>query len=207
VTIRASLYRTRLKRLSDVAIVLGLAPLAIPVGLATALLVYWRIGTPVLFRQARAGFSGRSFEIVKFRTMIEANDKNGVLLPDSIRLTVLGRTLRASSLDELPSLWNVLRGDMSLVGPRPLLLDYLPLYSSAQRHRHDVLPGITGWAQVNGRNAISWEQKFKLDCWYVQNFSFGLDLWILLLTAIRVLSKADIAHPGSETMPPFSGNN
>jgi sugar transferase EpsL len=161
------------------------------------------LGAPVLFRQARAGVHGRPFELLKFRTMTEARDASGELLPDAARLTRFGRWLRGTSLDELPELINVLRGDMSLVGPRPLLLDYLGHYSSAQARRHEVPPGITGWAAVNGRNATSWERRLALDVWYVDHWSFALDLKILLMTLIRALKREGISAAGHATMPRF----
>ncbi|MGR5487943.1 sugar transferase [Vibrio alfacsensis] len=173
-------------------------------------LVAWKIrknlGSPVLFRQTRPGLNGKPFEMVKFRTMKDAFDQQGNLLPDSERMTPFGDKLRNSSLDELPELWNVLKGDMSLVGPRPLLMQYLPLYSEEQARRHEVRPGVTGWAQINGRNAISWEDKFKLDVWYVDKCSFWLDVKILLLTVKKVLIKEGISAQGEVTMPPFKGN-
>lgn len=180
-------------------IVLGL-PMAL-----IAVLVRVQMGSPVLFRQLRPGSGGELFEMVKFRTMRDALDKDGRPLPDAERLTEFGRFLRASSLDELPELWNVLKGDMSLVGPRPLLPEYLPLYSHEQARRHEVRPGMTGWAQVNGRNALSWSAKFALDVWYVDNRSFALDLKILWLTASKVLSRDGISAAGEATMPPFRG--
>lgn len=176
-----------------------------PVLLAIALLVRVGMGSPVLFRQRRPGLHGRPFTILKFRTMTEARDGDGTLLPDVDRLTVLGRFLRRTSLDELPELINVLRGDMSLVGPRPLRMHYLDRYTPEQMRRHDVLPGITGWAQVNGRNALTWEEKFALDVWYVDHVSFWLDLKILLMTVLRVLTGDGISQPGHATMPEFTG--
>ncbi|EGR4410168.1 sugar transferase [Vibrio cholerae] len=174
------------------------------------LFIAWKIrknlGSPVLFRQTRPGLNGRPFEMIKFRTMKDALDANGNPLPDSERMTPFGDKLRNSSLDELPELWNVLKGEMSLVGPRPLLMQYLPLYSKEQARRHEVRPGVTGWAQINGRNAISWEEKFKLDVWYVDNRSFWLDLRVLLLTVKKVIFKEDISAEGEVTMPPFKGN-
>ncbi|WOH38972.1 sugar transferase [Thalassotalea fonticola] len=164
------------------------------------------LGKPVLFRQKRPGLNGDVFEIIKFRSMRDAVNSGGSVLPDSERLTPFGEKLRSSSLDELPGLWNVLKGDMSLVGPRPLLVEYLPLYSAEQRKRHNVRPGITGWAQVNGRNAISWEDKFKFDVWYVENQSFILDLKILFLTIKKVFLKEGISGIGEVTMYPFTGN-
>ncbi|MBV4396115.1 sugar transferase [Advenella alkanexedens] len=171
--------------------------------------VAWKIskklGSPVLFRQVRPGLNGKPFTMVKFRTMRDALDKNGNPLPDSERMTLFGNFLRSTSLDELPELWNVLKGDMSLVGPRPLLMEYLPLYSKEQARRHEVRPGVTGWAQINGRNAISWEEKFKLDVWYVDNQSFWLDVKILFLTVKKVFIKDGISADGHVTMPPFEG--
>jgi lipopolysaccharide/colanic/teichoic acid biosynthesis glycosyltransferase len=182
----------------------GLLLLA-PVLAGVALAIRARMGSPVLFRQARPGLRGQPFEVVKFRTMRHAMGSDGKPLPDSERLTALGRILRASSLDELPQLWNVLRGDLSLVGPRPLLMQYLPRYSPEQARRHDVLPGITGWAQVNGRNAISWEEKFALDVWYVDHWSLALDLKILALTLLKVVNRSGISREGHATMPEFMG--
>ncbi|WP_407829219.1 sugar transferase [Shewanella algae] len=173
-------------------------------------LVAWRIrknlGTPVLFRQIRPGLNGKPFEMVKFRTMKDAVDQQGNSLPDSERMTPFGDKLRNSSLDELPELWNVLKGDMSLVGPRPLLMQYLPLYSKEQARRHEARPGITGWAQINGRNAISWEEKFKLDVWYVDNHSLMLDVCILFKTVKKIIVKEGIAAEGHVTIEPFKGN-
>ncbi|MBE4586879.1 sugar transferase [Vibrio navarrensis] len=172
-------------------------------------LVAWKIrknlGSPVLFRQTRPGLNGKPFEMVKFRTMKDAVDEQGNPLPDSERMTPFGDKLRNSSLDELPELWNVLKGEMSLVGPRPLLMQYLPLYSPEQARRHEVRPGVTGWAQINGRNAISWEEKFKLDVWYVDNRSFWLDIKILLLTVKKVFVKEGISADGHVTIAPFTG--
>ena len=166
-----------------------------------------QFGKPVLFRQTRPGLEGHPFELLKFRSMKNERDSHGHLLSDDKRLSDFGRWLRSTSLDELPELWNVLRGDMSLVGPRPLLMEYLPLYSPEQARRHEVRPGITGWAQVNGRNAISWEEKFRLDVWYVDNHSFWLDLKILFLTVVRVFQRSGISAEGDATMPKFTGVN
>jgi len=177
-----------------------------PAILAIALLIRWRMSSPVLFRQVRPGLHANPFEMIKFRTMLDAVGPGGVSLPDRERLTPLGRFLRATSLDELPELWNVLKGEMSLVGPRPLLMEYVPLYSAEQARRHDVRPGVTGWAQVNGRNAIGWDQKFALDVWYVDNQSLWLDLKILILTALRVFARHGISAEGEATMPKFEGN-
>ncbi|MEE2915487.1 MAG: sugar transferase [Pseudomonadota bacterium] len=176
-----------------------------PVLLVVAVLIRRKLGSPVFFSQVRPGRGGRPFRMVKFRTMRDAIDRDGQPLPDAARLTAFGAKLRATSLDELPELWNVVRGDMSLVGPRPLLMQYLPLYSAEQARRHAVRPGVTGWAQVNGRNAISWSQKFALDVWYVDNRSFALDLRILWLTVRKVLVRDGISADGEATMPPFSG--
>ena len=164
-----------------------------------------KLGSPALFRQTRPGLRGRPFNMVKFRTMTNELSTNGQLLPDADRLTSFGRFLRASSLDELPELWNVLKGDMSLVGPRPLLVEYLPLYSAHEARRHEVRPGITGWAQVNGRNALSWQEKFKLDVWYVDNRSMWLDLKILWMTLRKVVVREGISAAGEATMPRFTG--
>ncbi|EOX1291139.1 sugar transferase [Vibrio cholerae] len=175
------------------------------------LFIAWKIrknlGSPVLFRQTRPGLNGQPFEMIKFRTMKDAVDANGNPLPDSERMTPFGDKLRNSSLDELPELWNVLKGEMSLVGPRPLLMQYLPLYSKEQARRHEVRPGVTGWAQINGRNAISWEEKFKHDVWYVDNRSFWLDLRILLLTVKKVFVKEGISADGHVTIAPFTGKD
>jgi lipopolysaccharide/colanic/teichoic acid biosynthesis glycosyltransferase len=179
--------------------------LALPL-LTLAWLIRRKLGSPVLFRQVRPGLQGRPFIMVKFRTMTDERDPNGALLSDAQRLTPFGHFLRASSLDELPELWNVLRGDMSLVGPRPLLMEYLPLYTSEQYRRHEVRPGITGWAQVNGRNAISWTDKFALDVWYVDHRSFWLDVQILWRTVRKVLVRDGISAEGEMTMPKFTGS-
>ena len=167
-------------------------------------IVYFRLGSPIIFRQTRPGLRGEPFQMFKFRTMKNSCDSNGKLLPDDVRLTNFGRFLRSTSLDELPELWNVLKGEMSLVGPRPLLMEYLPLYSPEQARRHEVKPGITGWAQVNGRNAISWEEKFELDVWYVDNRSFILDLEIIFTTLLKVWSRHGIDATEGGTMPAFT---
>ena len=194
-----------IKRIFDfVASLLALVLLS-PVLALLALLVRVKLGAPVLFCQQRPGLHGEPFTIYKFRTMTDARDAQGNLLSDAERLTRLGRFLRSTSLDELPELFNVLQGEMSLMGPRPLLMEYLPRYTSEQLRRHEVRPGITGWAQVNGRNAITWEQKFALDVWYVDNGNFWLDVKILWLTVIEVLNRADIAAAGHVTMPKFMG--
>jgi lipopolysaccharide/colanic/teichoic acid biosynthesis glycosyltransferase len=178
-----------------------------PVYAVTAYKVNKNIGAPVLFRQIRPGLDGKPFEMIKFRSMKDALDADGNPLPDSERLTAFGQTLRNTSLDELPELWNVIKGDMSLVGPRPLLMEYLPLYSAEQHRRHDVRPGITGYAQVNGRNAIAWDQKFKLDTWYVDNQSLWLDIKILFKTVKKVLIKDGISADGEATMSKFTGSD
>jgi lipopolysaccharide/colanic/teichoic acid biosynthesis glycosyltransferase len=194
------------KRLFDfVAASLALLMLALPL-LALAWVIRRKLGSPVLFRQVRPGLQGRPFTMVKFRTMTDDRGPDGALLPDARRLTPFGRFLRASSLDELPELWNVLKGDMSLVGPRPLLMEYLPLYTPEQARRHEVRPGITGWAQVNGRNAISWANKFALDVWYVDHRSLWLDLQILWRTVRKVLVRDGISAEGEATMPKFTGS-
>jgi lipopolysaccharide/colanic/teichoic acid biosynthesis glycosyltransferase len=199
-------WRLAVKRAIDLsAAAVGLL-LAAPVLVAAAVAIRVRLGRPVLFLQERPGLGGRPFRVVKFRTMREARGPDGQPLPDGERLTPLGRALRATSVDELPQLWNVLRGDVSLVGPRPLLMQYLPRYSPRQARRHEVLPGITGWAQVNGRNAISWEEKFDLDVWYVENWSLALDLRILALTVARVFRREGISRQGHATMPEFTGS-
>lgn len=195
-----------MKRLFDIVLAaVALVLFAIPL-----LLLTWQVrrklGSPVFFCQTRPGRGGRPFKMVKFRTMTDARGADGALLPDADRLTPFGRFLRSSSLDELPELWNVLKGDMSLVGPRPLLMDYLPLYSAEQARRHEVRPGITGWAQVNGRNALSWDEKFKLDVWYVDNRTLWLDIKILWLTVRKVLVRDGISAAGEATMPRFTGS-
>jgi lipopolysaccharide/colanic/teichoic acid biosynthesis glycosyltransferase len=195
------------KRLFDLLVAASALLVLSPILLATALLVRVKLGSPVLFRQQRPGLHGQPFMMLKFRTMIDAVDRDGQPLPDAERLTPFGRWLRASSLDELPELINILRGDMSLVGPRPLLMRYLPLYSPEQARRHDVRPGLTGWAQINGRNALSWEEKFALDQWYVEHRSFLLDLRILWLTALKVVKREGISSAGEATMPPFTGSS
>ncbi|MDY7228109.1 sugar transferase [Hyalangium rubrum] len=195
-----------LKRCMDrLAAALGLVCLA-PVMAVTALLVWASMGRPIFFRQVRPGRGGRSFQLVKFRTMLSAHDAEGKPLPDAQRITRVGQFLRSASLDELPQLWNVLRGDMSLVGPRPLLVEYLTRYSAEQARRHDVLPGITGWAQVNGRNALGWDERFRLDVWYVDNWSVALDVKILALTVLRVVQRQGISYAGDATMFEFLGN-
>ena len=195
-----------LKRLFDFFVAtLGLV-LAAPVMLVLAVLIRVKLGAPILFRQGRPGLGTRPFTVYKFRTMRNALGSNGLPLADDLRLSRFGATLRKFSLDELPQLINVLRGDMSLVGPRPLLMEYLPLYSAEQARRHEVLPGITGWAQVNGRNALSWDEKFALDVWYVDHRSFVLDFKILWLTLLKVMRPHGVSQTGHATMPKFTGN-
>ena len=195
------------KRIFDlVSTILGLILLS-PFILLTALSVAIFLGTPILFRQQRPGYKGRPFFIYKFRTMTDASDSAGNLLPDSRRLTRLGRFLRALSLDELPELFNILRGEMSVVGPRPLLMEYLERYSPEQMRRHDVYPGLTGWAQVNGRNAITWQDKFRYDVWYVDNWSFWLDIKIIFMTLWKVIKREGISQPGQATTEYFTGND
>ena len=194
-----------LKRAFDIAASASALVVLSPVLAITAYKVKKELGSPVLFRQTRPGLHGKPFEMIKFRTMKDATDKAGNALPDSERLTDFGKKLRASSLDELPELWNVLKGDMSLVGPRPLLMEYLPLYNAEQAKRHNVRPGVTGYAQVNGRNSLSWEDKFKLDTWYVEHQSFLLDMKILLKTVKKVIIKDGISAEGEATMTKFTG--
>lgn len=197
----------QLKRVFDFLLALFLLILLSPLILLTALFVAFFLGKPILFKQMRVGYQEKIFTVYKFRTMLNAQNKAGDLLPDAERLTALGKFLRITSLDELPQLLNVLKGEMSFVGPRPLLIEYLPLYSIEQKHRHTVKPGITGWAQINGRNAISWDEKFKLDCWYVENQSFWLDIRILLHTFLKVFKCKGINQVGSATMEKFTGNS
>lgn len=196
-----------LKRSFDFITALGALIVISPLVVLMALLVRLFLGAPILFSQIRPGLHGQAFTVYKFRTMTDEKDASGALLPDDVRLTPFGLFLRRSSLDELPQLFNVLKGDVSLVGPRPLLMEYLPLYTPEQAKRHLVRPGITGWAQVNGRNAISWERKFELDVWYVDNRSFLLDMKILFLTVKKVLIKEGISAQGMETMPRFEGQS
>lgn len=195
-----------LKRVLDVVIASTALLLLSPVYFFVAYKVRKNLGSPVLFRQVRPGLHGKPFEMIKFRSMKDAVDENGNPLPDSERLTPFGQMLRATSLDEMPELWNVIKGEMSIVGPRPLLMEYLPLYNSQQAKRHNVRPGMTGHAQVNGRNAISWEEKFKLDTWYVENQSLWLDFKIMLKTVKKVLAKDDISAEGEATMSKFTGS-
>ena len=195
------------KRIFDLLLVIAAGIIFFPVIIILSLLVYLTIGTPVFFKQQRPGWRAKPFNIYKFRTMSDEKNSRAELLSDLERLTSFGRWLRSTSLDELPSLWNVLKGEMSLVGPRPLLMEYLPLYNSEQARRHEVKPGITGWAQVNGRNAISWEDKFILDVWYVDNQSLWLDIKTLLLTIKKVLFRHGISAAGEATMPKFTGRS
>lgn len=194
-----------LKRLLDIVIASTALIILSPLYVFVAYKVKKNLGSPVLFRQVRPGLNGKPFEMIKFRTMKDALDANGQPLPDSERLTPFGKMLRATSLDEMPELWNVIKGDMSVVGPRPLLMEYLPLYNQEQAKRHLVRPGMTGHAQVNGRNAISWEEKFKLDTWYVENRSTLLDFKIMFKTVHKVLAKDDISAEGEATMTKFTG--
>jgi sugar transferase EpsL len=194
------------KRAFDLAAASLALILLSPIILLISILVRIFLGSPILFRQKRPGFKGQPFYLYKFRTMTDARDEDGNLLPDSARLTRFGRFLRSLSLDELPELFNILRGEMSLVGPRPLLMEYLPLYSPEQMRRHDVYPGLTGWAQVNGRNAITWPDKFKLDVWYVDHWSFWLDLKILFLSLWKVVTREGVNQPGQATTEYFMGN-
>ena len=202
-----SFYRRIGKRTLDLGLAVPALVVLAPVGLAVGGLTRLKLGGPVLFRQPRPGRNDRVFELIKFRTMSNARGAEGELLPDEERLTPFGNRLRRLSLDELPTLWNVLRGDMSFVGPRPLLVQYLDRYTPEQRRRHDVAPGITGWAQIHGRNTISWEEKFELDVWYVENVSLRTDLGILLRTAAQVLGQRDISAEGHATMPEFEGSH
>jgi sugar transferase EpsL len=195
-----------IKRLFDLAItVIGLVLIS-PVLIIIALLVWTKIGHPIIYKQQRPGLKGKPFSIYKFRSMTDARDAEGNLLPDSDRLTTLGRFLRSYSLDEFPELVNILKGDMSWVGPRPLLMQYLDRYTAEQMRRHEVLPGITGWAQVNGRNALTWQEKFRLDVWYVDHWSFWLDMKILLMTVGKVIRREGIAQEGHATAEEFKGN-
>ncbi|WP_066164128.1 undecaprenyl phosphate N,N'-diacetylbacillosamine 1-phosphate transferase [Aliarcobacter cryaerophilus] len=194
-----------LKSIFDKTLALFLIILFSPIYVIVSLLIYWKMGSPILFRQKRPGYKEKIFGIYKFRTMTNEKDRDGNLLPDNKRLVGIGKFIRSTSLDELPQLFNVLKGEMSFVGPRPLLEEYLPLYNEKQKRRHDVKPGITGWAQVNGRNAISWEQKFDYDVWYVDNQSFWLDIKILWLTFLKVVKRSDISSNTSVTMEKFTG--
>lgn len=201
------LYVSLLKRLLDTLLSLLAMIVLSPILLVLCLLVYSRLGTPIFFKQQRPGQNGKLFNIYKFRTMTDDRDENGHLLPDAERLTDFGKFLRSTSLDELPELINVLRGDMSLVGPRPLLIRYLDRYTPEQARRHEVRPGITGWAQINGRNAISWEEKFEYDIWYVDHVSLWLDIKIILITVWKVLKREGISQQGEATMSEFMGTS
>ena len=202
-----SFYRRFGKRMLDLGIAVPAIVLLAPIGAAIGAIARSKLGSPVLFRQQRPGRDEKIFELIKFRTMTDARDSKGALLSDEHRLTRFGKRLRESSLDELPTLWNVVRGDMSLVGPRPLLVQYLDRYTLEQRKRHEVAPGITGWAQVNGRNALTWEEKFQLDAWYAENLSLRTDLAILWRTVVQVLARRDISAEGHATMPEFMGSD
>lgn len=195
-----------IKSIFDKILALFLIILFSPIYIVVSLLIFFKMGSPILFRQKRPGYKEKIFGIYKFRTMTNEKDANGNLLPDDKRLVGIGKFIRSTSLDELPQLFNVLKGEMSFVGPRPLLKEYLPLYNEKQKRRHDVKPGITGWAQVNGRNAISWEQKFDYDVWYVDNQSFWLDIKILWLTFLKVVKRSDISSSTSSTMEKFTGS-
>lgn len=201
-----SLYRRGGKRALDLTLTVPALAVLLPVGAVVGVLVRARLGSPIFFRQRRPGLEGQTFELLKFRTMTDARDEHGELFPDETRLTDFGRFLRRTSLDELPTFLNVLRGEMSLVGPRPLLVQYLSRYTSEQARRHETRPGVTGWTQINGRNAISWDEKFKLDLWYVDHVSMGLDLTILLRTALAVVTQRGITAEGHVTMPEFMGD-
>jgi lipopolysaccharide/colanic/teichoic acid biosynthesis glycosyltransferase len=194
-----------IKRTFDILVSISLIVMLAPLLLAIATIVRWRLGSPIIYAQKRPGLGERPFTMLKFRTMADANDSQGNPLPDADRLTPTGNRLRSWSLDELPELWNVARGDMSLVGPRPLLMEYLPLYNSYQRRRHAVRPGITGWAQVNGRNLVAWEDRFQMDIWYVENQNLWLDLKILYMTLARVINRDGISAEGEATMKVFKG--
>ena len=201
------LHEKKLKHFFDLSITISFLLLLFPVILIIGLCIRIKLGSPVFFKQKRPGLNGSIFEMIKFRSMLDANDRKGNPLADELRMTPFGSFLRSSSLDELPGLWNVLKGNMSLVGPRPLLVDYLPLYSKEQARRHEVKPGVTGWAQVNGRNAISWEEKFKLDVWYVDNRSFWLDIKVICLTLKKVIVRDGISADGEATMSKFKGTS
>ena len=200
------MYKSFLKRSLELILTFLILLFLTPIYFLVALLVLVNIGSPIFFKQSRPGLNGKVFNIFKFRTMTNEHDNNGILLPDKDRITKFGQFLRSTSLDELPSLWSVLNGDMSLIGPRPLLVEYLPLYSKKQARRHEVRPGVTGWAQVNGRNAISWDEKFEMDVWYVDNQSFLLDIKILWLTLKKVIKRDGISHNNHVTMDKFKGN-
>ena len=196
-----------MKRVFDIVLVLLSMPILIPTYILVALMVRFKLGSPVLFKQPRPGLNKQVFNMIKFRSMTMENDSSDVLLPDNNRLSPFGEFLRSTSLDELPSFWTVLKGEMSVVGPRPLLVEYLPLYSTKQARRHEVKPGITGWAQVNGRNAISWDEKFDLDVWYADNQSTLLDIKILYMTIKKVIARDGISAKNNATIPPFKGDH
>lgn len=196
-----------IKRLMDIILSLVALFLLSPFMLMIAVLVYFKLGSPILFTQKRVGKNNKIFKMYKFRTMVDAIDKQGNLLPDEERLTEFGKLLRSTSLDELPELINIFKGDMSIVGPRPLLVEYLPLYNKRQAKRHDVMPGLTGWAQINGRNSIAWKEKFELDIWYIENWSLVLDIKIVFMTIGKVLRRSGISHGGEVTMEKFTGFN
>ena len=200
------MYQKYIKRLFDIIISFTALVVLSPVLAVTAVLVRVRLGSPVIFHQDRPGYHGKVFRLCKFRSMTDERGADGELLPDEVRLTKFGKKLRATSLDELPELWNILKGDMSLIGPRPLLVKYLPLYNEFQRHRHDVKPGLTGWAQVNGRNAITWEQRFAYDVYYVKHISFWMDLKILFRTVAVVFGHSGISSATDATMEAFTGS-
>lgn len=202
------IYANCLKRVLDFLIALCAFSVSLIILIPVALFLHFaNKGAGVFFLQPRPGRNGKIFKVIKFKTMTDERDAEGNLLPDEVRLTKVGRFVRSTSIDELPQLWNVIKGDMSLIGPRPLLVQYLPLYSPEQARRHEVRPGITGWAQVNGRNSISWKQKFEYDVWYVDHLSFALDLKIILLTIKKVFVREGISHEGMATMEPFNGHN
>lgn len=204
---KPTFYEKYVKRALDIVLAGGALVVLSPVLAVTAVLVRTKLGSPVIFHQDRPGKDGKIFRLYKFRSMTDEKDENGDLLPDEVRLTAFGKKLRSTSLDELPELWNILKGDMSIVGPRPLLVRYLPLYNEEQRHRHDVRPGLTGWAQVNGRNALSWEEKFRYDVDYVQNVSFALDAKTVLLTVKKVFAREGISSDSAATMEEFTGTD
>ncbi len=202
------IYSNCLKRVLDFLIALCAFSVSLIILIPVALFLHFaNKGAGVFFLQPRPGRNGKIFKVIKFKTMTDEKDAEGNLLPDEVRLTKVGRFVRSTSIDELPQLWNVIKGDMSLIGPRPLLVQYLPLYSPEQARRHEVRPGITGWAQVNGRNSISWKQKFEYDVWYVDHLSFALDLKIIFLTIKKVFVREGISHEGMATMEPFNGHN
>ena len=202
---KATFYEKYIKRLLDIVLSGGALLVLWPVLLITAILVRTKLGSPVIFCQERPGKDEKIFKLYKFRSMTDQRDENGNLLSDEVRLTKFGKLLCSTSLDELPELWNILKGDMSIVGPRPLLVKYLPLYNEEQKHRHDVRPGLTGWAQANGRNALSWEEKFKLDVWYVEHISFATDVKTIWLTVKNVLRREGISSETAATMEEFKG--